>query len=107
MKQKKIGSKLYVFDGEPYVITEDTDATVVYVQAHLFNGYKELNPSLNIKKINYNAIGVNKPEYYDYLIQEDETEVESPTEVETPTETESPTEVETPTETETPTEPEG
>lgn len=67
MKQKKINDKLYVFDLEPYVITNDTDAAVIYVQNHVYDAYKALNPLLNIKRYNYNVIATNKPEWYDYI----------------------------------------
>ena len=89
MKQKKIGNKLYVFELEAYEITADTDATVVYVQNHVYDAFKALNPSLNIKRYNYNVIGVNKPEWYDYISATEEELNPEPSETELePSETE-------------------
>lgn len=71
MKQKKLGDILYVFTDKPYEITEDTDASIVYVQAHSKEGFEALNPDLTFKKINYNVFTVKDPEWKEYLITPD------------------------------------
>ncbi len=71
MKQKKLVDILYVFTDEPYEITEDTDASIVYVQAHSKEGFEALNPDLTFKKINYNVFTVKDPEWKEYLITPD------------------------------------
>ena len=59
--QKKVGDVLYVFDTVPFVITEDIDSEVIYVQHECINGYKELNTELasKIKGFNQFIISTN------------------------------------------------
>lgn len=68
MKQKKIGTTLYVFSEDPYVITEDTDAKIIYVQQECINDFKLLNVTLTDKilPINYHSICIKHPEWSDY-----------------------------------------
>lgn len=68
MKQKKIGTTLYVFSEDPYVITEDTDAKIIYVQQECINDFKLLNVTLTDKilPINYHSICIKHPEWADY-----------------------------------------
>lgn len=70
MKQKKIGDILYVFQDEAYVITDDTDAVIIYVPEESYSAYKTLNPSLSqLAKKNYDIMFVSVPEWniYRYL----------------------------------------
>lgn len=94
MKQKKLGDILYVFTDEPYEITEDTDASIVYVQAHSKEGFEALNPDLTFKKINYNVFTVKDPEWKEYLIAQDEESQEPSENPVTPDPTPTPTPVE-------------
>ena len=61
--QKKVGNALYVFDTNPFTITEDTDAQVIYVQEDCLKGYLELNTELEnkIKTFNQWLLCVNAP----------------------------------------------
>lgn len=52
--QKKVNNHLYVFDLTPFEITENTDASVIFVQNECLDGYKELNPSLVSKMQGFN-----------------------------------------------------
>jgi len=73
MQQKRIDNVLYVYSLEPYVITKDTDADVIFVQEELFDEYKKLNPSLlQLAKKNYNILTVITPVWngYRYLPEE-------------------------------------
>lgn len=84
MDQKKIGDELYVFKQEAYEITQDTDATVIYIQLELIDAFKALNSSTvnaKIKPINYNLFQVTKPVYADYINADDtgDTEPTGPT----------------------------
>ena len=64
MKQKLIDDILYVYSFEPYVITEDTDAKIIYVQEELFTAYKVLNPTLSqLAKKNFNIMSAYTPEW--------------------------------------------
>ena len=72
MKQAKIDNILYVFDREPYVITKDTDADIIYVQQECIQGFQELNPSLTLSVYNYSTFQITKPVWYDAYMQEDE-----------------------------------
>lgn len=70
MKQKKIGDILYVFQQEAYIITEDTDAVIIYVPEESYSAYKTLNPSLSkLAKKNYDVQFVSASEWniYRYL----------------------------------------
>ena len=70
MKQKLIDDILYVYSFEPYVITEDTDAKIIYVQEELFTAYKVLNPTLSqLAKKNFNIMSAYTPEWnlYRYI----------------------------------------
>lgn len=74
MKQKLIDGVLYVYSFEPYIITEDTDAKVIYVQEELFNQYKVLNPTLSqLAKKNFNIITAYTPEWNIYRYMPDES----------------------------------
>ena len=68
MKQKKIGTTLYVFSEDPYVITEDTDANIIYIQEEVINRFARINLSLisKMKPINYHVTCVKHPEWADY-----------------------------------------
>ena len=73
MKQKRLGDILYVYSLEPYVITEDTDASLIYVQTEYFDAYKALNPSLTqLAKKNYKTLSVWTPELIKYQDLPDE-----------------------------------
>lgn len=73
MKQKRLGDILYVYSLEPYVITEDTDASLIYVQTEYFDAYKALNPSLTqLAKKNYKTLSVWTPEWIKYQDLPDE-----------------------------------
>lgn len=63
--QKRVDNKLYVFDLTPFVISQDTDAEVIYVQEECINGYKEANASLaeKIEGFNQFVMCVNHPEW--------------------------------------------
>ena len=76
MKQKRLGNILYVFDVNPYEITQDTDTEVVKVQEESFAGFIEMNPSLaeKIVKYNYHTMCVNVPEWAPYVDEEDPQE---------------------------------
>lgn len=69
MKQKKIGTTLYVFDTTAYQITEDTDAAVIKIQLECIPAFEVLNESLKDKfePINYKLFCVKHPEWADYL----------------------------------------
>jgi len=73
MKQKKLNNILYVFDVNPYEITQDTDAEVIKVQEESYKGFVEMNQSLaeKIVKYNYHTMCVNVPEWAPYVEQED------------------------------------
>jgi len=68
MKQKKIGTTLYVFDTTAYQITEDTDAAVIKIQLECIPAFELLNESLKDKfePINYKLYCVQHPEWADY-----------------------------------------
>ena len=75
MQQKRIDDILYVYSLEPYMITKDTDASVIFVQEELFDEYKKLNPSLTqLAKKNYNILTVITPEWNGYRYLPEETE---------------------------------
>ena len=76
MKQKKLNNILYVFDVNPYEITQDTDATTIKVQEESYKGFVQMNQSLaeKIVKYNYHVICVNTPEWAPYVEQEDPQE---------------------------------
>lgn len=74
MKQKLLNSTLYVFDVNPYIITEDaSEATVIKVQEECYKGFVEMNPELvdKLTKYNYHVVCVNTPEWSPYVEQED------------------------------------
>lgn len=68
MKQKKIGTTLYVFATTAYQITEDTDAAVIKIQQECIPAYAALNASLVSKfsPINYKLFCVQHTEWSDY-----------------------------------------
>ena len=77
MKQKLLNSTLYVFDVDPYIITEDaSEATVIKVQEESYKGFVEMNPDLvnKLTKYNYHVICVNTPEWAPYVDDEDPQE---------------------------------
>lgn len=71
MKQKKIGSDLYVFDTSAYELSKDLDAENIYIQQELIPGYLAVNSSTGvqakIKPINYKLNIIDKPEWGDYI----------------------------------------
>ena len=73
MKQKRLGDILYVFDVNPYEITQDTDASIIKVQEESYKGFVEMNPDLAAKivRFNYHVICVNTPEWSPY-VEEDQ-----------------------------------
>lgn len=74
MKQKLLNSTLYVFDVDPYIITEDaSEATVIKVQEESYKGFVEMNPDLinKLTKYNYHIVCVNTPEWAPYADDED------------------------------------
>ena len=82
MKQKKIGNKLYVFSEEPYIITEDTDVDIIYIQEDVINRFARINLSLisKMRPINYHLVCVRKPEwaeYYNYNFELDYLTIKS------------------------------
>lgn len=81
MTQKKIGDNLYVFADEAYEITQDTTATVIYVQEEYVAAFKEENESLasKIKPINYKTMTVTKQPWADYIDVDDPTGAAEPT----------------------------
>lgn len=68
MKQKKIGTTLYVFSEDPYVITEDTDANIIYIQEEVIFDFAKINIPLisKMKPINYHIVCIKHPEWADY-----------------------------------------
>ena len=68
MKQKKIGTTLYVFSEDPYVITEDTDANIIYIQEEVIFDFAKINIPLvsKMKPINYHPVCIKHPEWADY-----------------------------------------
>jgi hypothetical protein len=76
MKQKKIGSDLYVFDTSAYQLTKDLDAEKIYIQQELIPAYKAVNSSTGvqakIKPINYKLNIIQKPVWGDYIYAEEE-----------------------------------
>lgn len=75
MKQKKIGSDLYVFDTSAYQLTKDLDAEKIYIQQELIPAYKAVNSSTGvqakIKPINYKLNIIQKPVWGDYIYADD------------------------------------
>lgn len=75
MKQKKIGTDLYVFDTSAYQITKDLDVENIYIQQELIPGYEKLNSSsvnAKIKPINYKLNIIQKPVWGDYIYADEE-----------------------------------
>ena len=71
MKQKKIGTDLYVFDTSAYQLTKDLDAENIYIQQELIPGYLAVNSSTGvqakIKPYNYKLNIIQKPVWGDYI----------------------------------------
>ena len=67
LTQAKYNGDLYVIEKEPYQITADTDANIIYVPMDSVEGYKELNPNLPIIGYGYSTIRVNREPYLDSL----------------------------------------
>ena len=78
MKQKKIGSDLYVFDTSAYELSKDLDAENIYIQQELIPGYLAVNSSTGvqekIKPINYKLNIIQKPVWGDYIYADEEKE---------------------------------
>ena len=75
MKQKKIGTDLYVFDTSAYQLTKDLDAENIYIQQELIPAYEKLNSSsvnAKIKPYNYKLNIIQKPVWGDYIYAEEE-----------------------------------
>jgi len=76
MKQKKIGTDLYVFDTSAYQLTKDLDVENIYIQQELIPGYLALNSSAGvqakIKPINYKLNIIQKPVWGDYIYADEE-----------------------------------
>lgn len=76
MKQKKIGTDLYVFDTSAYQLTKDLDAENIYIQQELISDYLAVNSSTGvqnkIKPINYKLFVAQKPVWGDYIYAEEE-----------------------------------
>lgn len=68
MKQKKIGTTLYVFSEDPYIITEDTDANIIYIQEEVIFDFAKINIPLisKMKPINYHIVCIKHPEWADF-----------------------------------------
>lgn len=75
MKQKKIGTDLYVFDTSAYQLTKDLDVDNIYIQQELIPGYLTVNSSTGvqakIKPYNYKLITAQKPVWGDYIYADD------------------------------------
>lgn len=67
LTQAKYNGDLYVIEKEPYTISADTDANIIYVPMDSVDGYKELNPNLPIIGYGYSTIRVNREPYLDSL----------------------------------------
>lgn len=67
LTQAKYNGDLYVIEKEPYQITADTDANLIYVPMDSVDGYRELNPNLPIIGYGYSTIRVNREPYLDSL----------------------------------------
>jgi hypothetical protein len=76
MKQKKLNNILYVFDVNPYTITEDIDAEIIKVQEESYDGFVEMNQDISEKivKYNYHLMCVKVPEWAPYVEHEDPQE---------------------------------
>ena len=78
MKQKKIGTDLYVFDTSAYQLTKDLDVDNIYIQQELIPGYLAVNSSTGvqakIKPYNYKLITAQKPVWGDYIYADDPKE---------------------------------
>lgn len=67
LTQAKYNGDLYVIEKEPYQITADTDANIIYVPSDSVDGYRELNENLPIVGYDYGTIRVNREPYLDSL----------------------------------------
>lgn len=67
LTQAKYNGDLYVIEKEPYTISADTDANIIYVPMDSVDGYRELNPNLPIIGYGYSTIRVNREPYLDSL----------------------------------------
>lgn len=76
MKQKKIGTDLYVFDTSAYQLTKDLDVENIYIQQEFIPCYLALNSSTGvqakIKPINYKLNIIQKPVWGDYIYADEE-----------------------------------
>lgn len=75
MKQKKIGTDLWVFDTSAYQITKDTDSSVIYIQGECMKEFKAVNSSTlypKMKEYNYKTLLAQKPAWGDYIYADEE-----------------------------------
>ena len=75
MKQKKIGTDLWVFDTSAYQITKDTDSSVIYIQGECMKEFKAVNSSTlypKMKEYNYKTLLAQKPTWGDYIYADEE-----------------------------------
>lgn len=69
MKQKKIGTTLYVFETSAYEITRDTDAKEICIQQENLEAFIKLNQAIadKMKPYNYRLLTVQKTIWADYI----------------------------------------
>lgn len=75
MKQVLLDNELYVLRKEPYVINQDVqNASVIYCNCNSFEGFKLLNPDLDLTPYNYLILRKWTAPYYQYIDQLDDAE---------------------------------
>ena len=80
MRQVLIDKKLYVLRTEPYIINQDLeDADVIYVHCNYIEGFKQLNPDLELTPYNYLLLTKHTQPYYQYLNEPDDADFYFPT----------------------------
>lgn len=69
MKQKKIGTTLYVFETSAYEITRDTDAKEICIQQENLEAFIKINQAIadKMKPYNYRLLTVQKTIWADYI----------------------------------------
>ena len=69
MKQKKIGTTLYVFETSAYEITRDTDAKEICIQQEDLEAFIKLNQAIadKMQPYNYSLLTVKKTVWADYI----------------------------------------
>lgn len=73
MKQVLLDNTLYVLRKEPYVINQDVEnASVILVNCNTIEGFKLLNPTLDLTAFNYLVIRKWTAPYYQYVDQLDD-----------------------------------